>query len=210
LQVGEHCSHLMVSPVAAACRRSSLHDRFVSALQQQRPQVLEALAATQAAAAQQREAEHRLCQLFKQPTQQQRQQPAGAAAAAEQPDGVTAAAPAPAAGTSGFCFGFQVAGSEDGVSQQDMHQPTSGGGFSFGFDVPAAAASNESDHQPQHGNGSAAEGTAQQEQLQEGSGKGKRGRQQKAARAPGNPDYAAAAAGEVVKKPKRVGGKQQH
>jgi hypothetical protein len=207
----QHSFSLPLSAVAACCR-SSLHDRFVSALQQQRPEVLEALAAKQAAAAQQREAEHRLCQLFKQPAQQQ---PGDASAAENVPDAAAAAAGGHvghASGTDGFCFGFQVVAGGDGDSKQGGAAVA--GGFSFGFDILAAdAAGDEGERQQQNGSGSAAEGLAaekeeEQQQQQQQRGKGKRGRQQKAAVAQADSHHAAA--GEVAKKSKWTGGKRQH
>ncbi|WIA16759.1 hypothetical protein OEZ85_013410 [Tetradesmus obliquus] len=192
--------------------RSSLHDRFVAALQQRRPQVLAALAAKQAAAAQQREAEHRLCQLFKQPGQQQQQ---GAAALPDQPAAAAAAAAA-AGGSNGFCFGFQVAGSEPAVEQQAGAAAAAGGGFSFGFDIPAAAEGGEGQGQQDsaaaEAAGSEAEQQQQQQQQQGGKGKGKRGRQHKSEVTEEEAvcAAAAAAAGEVAKKQKHAGGKRRH
>lgn len=87
--------------------RTCLYQRFVRALQQQRPELLEQLSLQQQQKQQQREAEHRLSELFK-----GQQQQADMAAAAD------AAAAVPAASDDGgFCFKFGLDDSDrDGAT----------------------------------------------------------------------------------------------
>lgn len=104
-------------PAACACS-GSLHDDFVAALQQHRPEVLEQVEAARAAKARKAEESHRLASLFK-------TQNAGACVQAP----AAAAADQAAASTAGGGTGVQ-----DGqVWNVEPAAAPAATGFSFGF-----------------------------------------------------------------------------
>lgn len=135
-------------PTTTPAHRASLHDRFVSALEQQRPHVLAALRQQQEQQRQQRMAEHRLSELFKKPISRSGVDDVvgeltnGGSGVAGGGDKGQKQQEEVASGA-GFSFGFNLAGSgQDAARSARTAQEGSGdadagggGSFSFGFNL---------------------------------------------------------------------------
>jgi hypothetical protein len=141
--------------------RTCLYQRFVRALQQRRPELLEQLSLQQQQKQQQREAEHRLSELFK-----GQQQQGDMAAAAD------AAAAVPAASDGGFCFKFGLGESDrDGATAAPVAEAVAlkqSQEFVSGFDIDQVVQTCDATCKSGSDNGWNQQQRQQQEQQQQG------------------------------------------